>query len=108
MPIVSTQLRTLSVYLNNGHSIKSFRSAALEWMKRFPKSAVLVILEGHSTVETGEIVYALPGSKGNHYTNVEQVSSRQRTLYKDKDKDTKAGFPRFYVVLCMMRMIQCL
>lgn len=42
------------------------------WMQKHPQSSVLVVLEGHSAVNTGEIVYAPANAAGNlhQYINV--------------------------------------
>jgi hypothetical protein len=73
------QLCNISVFLNHTVSLKNMRLQALDWMRRYPQSAVLVVLEGHTTVQTGEIVYAPPGSQVNHHAQVTDVSSFQRT-----------------------------
>jgi hypothetical protein len=57
----------------NGHSIKRFRETATEWMQKHHHSAVLIVLIAHSTVTTGEIVYALTGAQDNLYAPVDKV-----------------------------------
>jgi hypothetical protein len=42
-------------------------------MEKYPKCSVLITIVGHSTVSTGELVYALPGAKRSKYTSVQEV-----------------------------------
>jgi|HubBroStandDraft_6_1064221.scaffolds.fasta_scaffold944174_1 hypothetical protein len=68
------QFLPLSVYMNNPGSIMEMRSKALDWITKFPQAAVLVVLEGHTTVGTGEIVYSTLGHKTNQHAHIANVS----------------------------------
>jgi hypothetical protein len=56
-------MRVLDVFFDDQSSLEQLQSQALDWMATFPNSMVLVILDGHSTVGSGELVYVLPGKK---------------------------------------------
>lgn len=61
------QFCSVHAFINNGHSLKNMRFTCAEWMQRFKDSAIVTILEGHTTVETGEILYSPPGRKQNYF-----------------------------------------
>jgi hypothetical protein len=61
------------MYGTNGISIHNFHATVIEWMSTHKHSAVLISLVGHSTVTTGEIVYALPGATENKYASVDKA-----------------------------------
>jgi acetone carboxylase gamma subunit len=42
-------------------------------MLQYPMSMVLVIIEGHTAVQMGELVYALPGCRNNLYAQPAEV-----------------------------------
>jgi len=74
----SLQFCSVTVYGTSGQSIHNFREVATEWMQKHPHSAILVTLIAHSTVTTGEIVYANPGAQQNRYASVDQVRRQSR------------------------------
>jgi hypothetical protein len=43
-------------------------------MEKFPESDVLFVMEGHSSVETGEIIYQPPGRKRDYCALPAQVN----------------------------------
>lgn len=49
------------------------RSIVQEWMTKYPQSAILVVLEGHSAIGTGEIVYSPPGSSSDKHAHIGDV-----------------------------------
>ena len=67
------QLCCLRLYANKGRNLGDSRTSILEWIKLHRNTAVLVVLEGHSAIETGEIVYAPPGSQENKYSSIDKV-----------------------------------
>jgi len=46
------------------------------WMEKYQKCAVLIIIIEHSTVSTGELVYALPRVKKSKYTSVQEAKKK--------------------------------
>src|SRR5208283_2116885 len=53
----------VEVFFDDKSFLQNLQSRALGWMSRFPNSMVLVVLDGHSTVGSGELVYVAPGKK---------------------------------------------
>jgi hypothetical protein len=68
-------MTTISISLNSAGSIHTGREVALDWMHQNPQSAVVVVLEGHSNMYTGNLEYATPGNKKKTYASIDHVSS---------------------------------
>jgi hypothetical protein len=59
--------------MNEPASIAVFRCGVAEWLKNFANTTILVVLQGHAAVETGELIYAWRHNKMNKYSNVQKV-----------------------------------
>jgi hypothetical protein len=67
------QFKSVQVFLNSAVLIGKMRTEVLAWMTKHPQSAVLVVLEGHSSISTGEIVYSGPSSSIDKHAQIDQV-----------------------------------
>lgn len=47
-------------------------------------SSVLVVIEGHTTAQTGELVYQPPGRKGHFYALPEKVNPTKKNAFLQK------------------------
>jgi hypothetical protein len=74
-------------------SIKKFRDTVTWWMSRHKESGILITLVTHSTPDTGELVYAVPGSTTNKYGPVNDVSERSIPYFLvNIDKKFTSGY----------------
>jgi hypothetical protein len=52
--------------LYDRQSLDTGRSDILSWSNKFPGGAVFIVLEGHATVETGELLWQSASGRGNY------------------------------------------
>jgi hypothetical protein len=70
---ICNKLCSLTAVATHGWSLHAFRIGITKWMEKHRNSAVLVLLDGHTSIQSGEIVYATPFSKIDRYTTITQV-----------------------------------
>jgi hypothetical protein len=50
-----------------------FRHDVQDWLNRYPRTAVLIILAGDIDEDTGEIVYAAGDGSGSRHDSIQRV-----------------------------------